>query len=253
MTDKSTFVLKLTGIDLDNIRAGDIGRLLNDFCKLLGDDHLYFENIYSGSAVLKVKTEPEYYAEKLEKLNVNVAKNSLALDDLHKVIRRYSQVFTDIDATIFASQSAVNDEDMELVHHIEFRKPLSHSFEQLETFIGKLLRPAHGKDDTDHFTILLANDKTISVSVPKSLSYDLAPHLESLWRFESLVKFTGTACYEIQQGYTLTLKSFNATGFEIIENKETAKSWITNFVGYGKSGWQDDDDPIATWLEERHS
>lgn len=187
MTDKSTFVLKLSGIDLDNIKAGDIGRLLNDFCKLLDDDHLHFENIYSGSAVLKVRTEPEYYAEKIETLSLSLAKNSPALDD----------------------------EDMELVHHIEFRKPLSQSFEQSETFIGKLLRPAHGKDDTDHFTILLANDKTISVSVPKSLSYDLAPHLESLWRFESLVKFTGTTCYEIQQGYTLILKSFNATGFEI--------------------------------------
>ena len=251
MTDKSTFVLKLSGIDLDNIKAGDIGRLLNDFCKLLGDDHLYFENIYSGSAVLKVKTEPEYYADKIETLNSNLT--SKALDDIHKVIRRYSQTFTDIDAAIFASRSAVNDEDMDLVHHIEFRKPLSHSFEQSETFIGKLLRPAHGKDDTDHFIILLGNDKTISVSVPKGLSYELAPHLESLWRFESLIKFTGTACYEIQQSYTLILKSFNATGFEIFENKTTAKSWITDFVGYGKSGWQDDDDPITTWLEERHS
>ncbi len=251
MTDKSTFVLKLSGINLDNIKAGDIGRLLNDFCKLLGDDHLYFENIYSGSAVLKVKTEPEYYADKIEALNANLT--SKALDDIHKVVRRYSQTFTDIDAAIFASRSAANDEDMDLIHHIEFRKPLSHSFEQSETFIGKLLRPAHGKDDTDHFTILLGNDKTISVSVPKGLSYDLAPYLESLWRFESLVKFSGTACYEIQQGYSLILKSFNATGFEIVENKVTAKSWITDFVAYGKSGWQDDDDPITTWLEERHS
>lgn len=251
MTNKSTFVLKLSGIDLDNIKAGDIGRLLNDFCKLLGDDCLYFENIYSGSAVLKVTTEPEYYADKIKILNSNLT--SPALDDMHKVIRRYSQTFTDIDAAIFASRSAVNDEDMELVHHIEFRKPLSHGFEQSETFIGKLLRPAHGKDNTDHFTILLGNDKTVSVSVPKSLSYDLAHYLEPLWRFESLVKFTGTACYEIEQSYTLILKSFDATGFEIVENKATAKSWITNFVGYGKSGWQDDDDPITTWLEERHS
>lgn len=251
MTDKSTFVLKLSGIDLENIRAGDIGRLLNNFCKLLGDDHLYFENIYSGSAVLKVRTEPEYYVDKIEALNANLT--SKALEDIHKVVRRYSQAFTDIDAAIFASRSAANDEDMELVHHIEFRKPLSHSFEQSETFIGKLLRPAHGKDDTDHFTILLGNDKIISVSVPKGLSYDLAPYLESLWRFESLTKFTGTACYEIEQGYTLILKSFNATGFEIVENKATAKSWITDFVGYGKSGWQDEDDPITTWLEERHS
>src|SRR5690606_27630441 len=108
MTDKSTFVLKLTGIDLHNIKAGDIGRLLNDFCKLLGDEYLYFDNIYSGSAVLKVKTEPEYYTTKIEKLSENLVKQSSALDDIHKVMRRYSQQFTDRDASIFASRTAVN-------------------------------------------------------------------------------------------------------------------------------------------------
>lgn len=253
MTDKSIFVLKLTGIDLKNIKAGDIGRLLNDFCKLLGDEYLYFDNIYSGSAVLKVKTEPEYYANKIEKLSENIVKQSSALDDIHKVMRRYSQQFTDIDASIFASRTAVNDDDMELIHHIEFRKSLSHTFEQPETFVGKLLKPAHGKDDTDHFTILLGNNKTISVSVPKNLSYDLAPHLESLWRFKSLIKFRGIACYELQQKYSLLLKSFDADSFEIIENKTIARSWIKEFIDCGESGWRDIDDPINTWLEERHS
>lgn len=253
MTSKSTFVLKLTGIDLDNIKAGDIGRLLNDFCKLLGDEYLYFDNIYSGSAVLKVKTEPEYYADKIENLSKNINKQSSALDDIHKIMRRYSQNFRDIDASIFASRTAVNDDRMDLIHHIEFRKPLSHTFEQSETFTGKLLKPAHGKDDTDHFTILLGNEKTISVSVSKNLSYDLAPHLESLWRFESLIKFRGIACYELQQKYILLLKSFEANSFEIVENKTTAKSWIEDFVDCGDSGWKDNDDPINTWLEERHS
>ena len=253
MTDKPTFVLKLTGIDLQNIKAGDIGRLLNDFCKLLGDEYLYFDNIYSGSAVLKVKTEPEYYTNKIEKLSENLVKQSSALDDIHKVMRRYSQHFTDIDASIFASRTAVNDDDMELIHHIDFRKPSSHTFEQSETFVGKLLKPAHGKDDTDHFTILLGNDKTISVSVPKNLSYDLAPHLESLWRFKSLIKFRGIACYELQQKYSLLLKSFDADSFEIIENKTIAISWMKDFIECGESGWQNDDDPIGTWLEERHS
>lgn len=253
MTDKSIYALKLTGIDLKNITAGDIGRLLNNFCKLLGDEYLYFDNIYSGSAVLKVKTEPEYYTTKIEKLSENLVKQSSALDDIHKVMRRYSQQFTDIDASIFASRTAVNDDDMELIHHIDFRKPSSYTFEQQETFVGKLLKPAHGKDDTDHFTILLGNDKTISVSVPKNLSYDLAPHLESLWRFKSLIKFRGIACYELQQKYSLLLKSFDADSFEIIENKTIARSWMKDFIECGESGWQNDDDPISTWLEERHS
>lgn len=253
MTSKSTFVLKLTGINLDNIKAGDIGRLLNDFCKLLGDEYLYFDNIYSGSAVLKVKTEPEYYADKIENLSKNIIKQSSALDDIHKIMRRYSQNFADIDASIFASRTAVNDDDMELIHQINYHKPNSHTFTQVETFIGELWSPEHRKDETDRFVITLANDEDISVSVSKNLSLELAPHLPSLWKSQSLIKFTGTACYELQKKYNLVLKSFNANGFEIIDNRTTARSWMKEFIECGESGWKNDDDPISTWLEERHS
>lgn len=253
MTDKSTFVLKLTGIDLSNISAGDIGRLLNDFCKLLGDDHLYFDEIYSGSAVLKVATHPEYYANKIEQLNTNISKQNSALDDIHKVIRRYAQHFTDIDAYILASHTAVNDEDLDLVHHIDYRETSAHIFEQNETLMGKLIRPAHGKDDTDHFMILLPNDMQISIEVTKTLSFEIAPFLESLWRYESLIRFSGIAKYEIKDNFQIKLKSFQASSFEIIDNTTTAKSWMTDFAALGASGWQGEKDPINTWLEERHS
>lgn len=251
MTDKSTFVLKLSGIDLSNITAGDIGRLLNDFCKLLGDDYLYFDNIYSGSAVLKVKTDSEYYSEKIEQLNTNISKQSAALDDIHKIIRRYSKNFTDIDASIFASRDAVNDDNLELVHHIDYHKPLSHTFKQNETLVGKLIRPSHGKDKTDHFTILLANNSYLSIAVSREMSLNLAPDLESLWRFDSLIKFTGIAKYEIKNKYDIKLKKFDANSYEILDNQTTGKAWMTEFIEQGHSGWQDYDDPIAVWLEER--
>jgi hypothetical protein len=253
MTDKSTFVLKLSGIDLSNISAGDIGRLLNDFCKLLGDDHLYFDDIYSGSAVLKVKTYPEYYSKKIEQLNTNISKQNAALNDIHKIIRRYSQNFNDIEASILASRHAVNDEALELVHHIDYRESSAHVFQQNETLTGKLIRPAHGKDDTDHFMILLANGIQTSIEVTKTLSYEIAPFLESLWRHESLIRFSGIAKYEVKDNFQIKLKSFQASSFDIIENTTTAKSWMTDFAALGASGWQKEEKPVNTWLEERHS
>lgn len=253
MTDKSKFVLKLSGIDLENIKAGDIGRLLKDFCNLLGDEYLHFDGIYSGSAILKVCTAPEHYSGKLEKLNLNITKQIPALEDINKVLRTYSKTFTDIEASILASRTAVNDDDMELIHQINYHKPNSHTFTQVETFIGELWSPEHRKGETDRFVITLANDEDISVSVSKSLSLELAPHLPSLWKSQSLIKFTGTACYELQQKYNIVLKSFNANGFEIIDNRTTARSWMKDFIECGESGWQNDDDPISTWLEERHS
>lgn len=253
MTDKATFALKLTGIDLDNIKAGDIGRLLNDFCKLLGDDFLFFDAIYSGSAVLKVSTEQEYYDEKIDKLNLNITKQAPALQDINKVLRGCSKTNSEVEASILASRTAVNDEDMELIHQIDYCKPITNTFKQNESLIGKLIKPAHGKDDTDHFTILLANNSYISIAVSKEMSLSLAQHLESLWCFDALIKFMGIAKYEIKNKYDIKLVDFDATSYEILDNKTTAKAWMTSFVEQGESGWQTYDDPISVWLEERHS
>lgn len=253
MTEKSKFVLKLSGIDLDNIKATDIGRLLNKFCKLLGDEHIFFDAIYSGSAVLKVSTEPEHYNEKLDKLSTNIHRQAPALEDINKVLRSYSKTFSKIEASILASRTAVNDDDMELIHQIDYHKPDYAVFNQTETLMGKLEKPAHGKDETDHFTITLANDEEVSVSVRKNISLDLASYLPSLWRFDSLIKFTGTACYELKGDYDLSLKSFEADSFEIIKNNTTVDFWINEFVSQGNSGWQEIDNPIESWLEERHS
>ncbi|SUD92344.1 hypothetical protein [Psychrobacter phenylpyruvicus] len=252
MTDKPKFVLKLSGINLDRIKAGDIGRLLNDFCKLLDDDFLFFEAIYPGSAVLKVSTEPEYYDEKLDKLNSNITRQAPALEDINKVLRGYSKTNKEIKASILASRTAVNDKDMELIHQIDYCKPITNTFKQNETLIGKLIKPAHGKDDTDHFTILLANNIYLSIAVSKEMSLSLAQHLESLWCFDTLIKFTGIAKYKIKNKYDINLVDFKATSYEIIDNKTTGKAWMTAFIEQGDSGWQALDDPISVWLEERH-
>ena len=253
MTDKSTFVLKLSGIDLSDITAGDMAKMLSDFCKLLGNDKLYLDSIYSGSAVTKVYTDRELYIRKLEKLNKNIVDNHAALSDIQSIIRRYAKNFSKIDANILASRTAANDDELEQVYHINYHKPISHIFEQSETFIGKLLKPAQGRDETDHFTILLANENKVSVELDKSLSFQIAPFLESLWRHESLIEFSGLAKYEHQDNYQMKLNSFNASSFKVIPNTTTANLWMKEFKDMGDSGWQNEEEPIISWLKERHS
>ncbi|WP_201616237.1 hypothetical protein [Psychrobacter urativorans] len=253
MTDKSTFVLKLSGIDLSDITAGDMARMLANFCKLLGSEELYLDSIYSGSAVAKVYTDRELYIPKLDKLNQSIAANHLALDEIQSVVRRYAKNFSGIDANILASRTASNDDELEQIYHIDYRKAAAHVFEQNETFVGKLLKPAHGKDETDHFTILLANENRVSVEMNKNLSFEIAPFLEALWRHESLIKFSGLAKYEHQDNYKIKLKCFNASSFKVIPNTMTAKLWMKEFVDMGESGWQKEEEPIKNWLKERHS
>lgn len=256
MTDtdnsQSTFALRITGIDLNNINPVDIGKLLQDFCQLLGEKNLRFDGIYQGSAVLKVYTDNEFYTQKLEQLHQNIQKSSPKITNINKIIRNYSAYFPDIQAKILAHPTACNDHELTVIHEFSRQELPKSQFEQAETLIGKLIKPAHGKDNTDHFTIELANKQTVSVELAKSLSFELATHLESLWRFESLVQFIGQARYE-KQGYELKLRSFKANDFKIIDNQQNSKDWANAFMAFGQSGWQSLDNPLHTWEGERHS
>lgn len=251
-SQQATFMLKLTGIYLENLSPVDIGRLLQDFCYLIGDKNLHYDSIYQGSAVFKLTTDTDLYNQKLEQLQKNISKSSTPLNDINKIMRGYAQNFPNIEARILACSTVCNDDDFKVVYEFDYQELPKRQFEQAETLIGKLLKPAHGKDATDHFTIQLANDKTASVELSKTLSFELASHLESLWKFDTLIQFTGQARYE-KQGYQIKMISFKASGFDIVENQQYAKSWADKMVSFGKSGWQSLDNPIKIWLEERHA
>lgn len=248
---QATFVLKLTGIDLENINPVDIADLLKDFSKLLGKDNLHFKEIRQGSAILELETPSEFYNEKVNELEENISEWDNSLENINKIMRKYSSSFPLLQGKIFACRVACNEEIYEEIYEFDYKKPTATRFEQDETLIGKLINPAQGKDSTDHFTIKLANEKTVSVQLPKILSNQLAPELESLWLHENLVQFNGIARYEMV-GYEIKIISFKAKSFDIIPNRQTATDWVDEFISFGESGWQSLDNPLETWLEERH-
>lgn len=252
VSHESTFVLKLTGIDLENINPVDIADLLKNFSKLLGKENLHFKSIRQGSAVLELEIPSELYNEKFQELEENISDLDNSLENINKIMRKYSSSFPLLKGKIYANPIASNDDNFEEVYEFDYTKPLPIRFDQHENLIGKLIKPAHGKDNTDHFTIQLGNDKTVSVEVSKELSLALAPNLDTLWRFESLIEFIGIARYEIL-GYDVKITSFKAKNFNIIPNTQSAEEWLDEFFSFGKSGWQSLDNPLETWLEERHS
>lgn len=249
---QATFVLKLTGIDLENLNPVDIADLLKDFSKLLGKDNLHFKNIRPGSAILELETPFEFYNEKVHQLEENISELDNSVENINKIMRKYSSKFPLLKGKIFACPDACNEDSFEEIYEFDYKKPIPTRFEQDEILIGKLMKPAHGKDNTDHFTIKLANEKTVSVELPKTLSNELAPELKSLWLHENLVQFNGIARYELL-GYEMKIISFKAKSFDIIPNRQTASEWIEEFVSFGESGWQSLENPLETWLQERHS
>lgn len=242
----ATFTLRLTGIDLDNIHPKDIGILVSEFASLLDENSLKFSNIRKGSAIVELDANINFYSQILQNFENNIIKP--AYRNIQKTIRKYANLFPDIQAQFLARPNIQSEN--KIICTINYLEEINRIL-QAETLIGRLLKPAHGKDDTDHFTILLNNDEKISVKVNKDLSLNIAPHLQSLWLFESLIEFSGMAKYEMI-GFQIKLKEFIANHFNIIPNNQNIENWANQFIGLGESGWQNLDNPIETWIEERH-
>lgn len=243
----ATFTLRLTGIDLENIHPNDVGVLLSDFSRLLNEDSLQFDGIRQGSAVVSVRANEELYPQILQNFQNGMVKS--AYKSLTKTIRKYANRFPEIQAQLWAKPN--NQSENQLIEILDYQEHTK-TIKQTETLIGKLQKPAQGKDDTDHFTILLANGNQIAVKVNKSLSYELAGYLEGLWLAKSLVEFTGIAKYQMT-GWQMKLSEFTAQSFTILPNQNHLTHWADEFFECGDSGWQKLDNPEQTWLMGRHS
>lgn len=242
----ATFTLKLTGIDLQNIHPNDVGVLLSEFADLLDNDSLKFGNVRTGSVVVELEADPALYTQILQNFSENRIKS--AYKTIQKTIKKLAKQFPDIQAQFLARPNA--NTKNQLIYTIDYQEEVQY-ITQAESIIGRLIKPAQGKDNTDHFTIILANDKNISVKVNKSLSHQLAPYLQTLWLGESLIEFSGIAKYEMN-GFKSTLKEFTASHFNIIDNQQNINNWVNEFIAFGKSGWQSLENPLETWIEERH-
>lgn len=249
MTDSNyaTFTLRLTGIDLDNIHPNDVGALLSDFSRLLNEDSLKFDSVRQGSAVVSVRANQELYPQILQNFQNGMVKS--AYKSLTKTIRKYAKLFPDIQAELWAKPN--NKSENQLIETLDYQE-YTKTIKQTETLIGKLQKPAHGKDDTDHFTILLANGNQVAVKVNKILSHELAGYLEGLWLADSLIEFTGIAKYQLT-GWQMKLSEFTAQSFVVLPNKNELTKWADDFHACGESGWRALDNPEQTWLMERHS
>lgn len=245
-SDYATFTLRLTGIDLDNLHPNDVGLLLSHFARLLDDENLQFDTIRQGSAVLSIRTESQFYPQILHNFQNSTTNNTYK--SLSKLVQKYKNRFPNIQAEFWAKPNLHSDN--QLIETLNFQEQ-SRAIQQTETLIGQLKSPDHRKHN-DTFTLLLANGETATIKVPKSLSCELAKHMEGLWLANHLIEFTGIATYQMT-GWKMKLSGFTAQSFNILPNDNQLAKWANDFFECGESGWQTLDNPEQTWLMERHS
>lgn len=118
---------------------------------------------------------------------------------------------------------------------------------QSETLRGTITRIAVGKDILN-IGIAFLNGFKVSTKASSTMLESLRNCLGT----DIQIDFTGIATYSYSDGFQLYLDDFKLDSFEILEN-DSIEEWINDFVGFGRSGWQDLDDPYQVLENERLS
>ncbi|WP_151743020.1 hypothetical protein [Acinetobacter sp. TUM15113] len=134
---------------------------------------------------------------------------------------------------------------MQIIRTIEnVDKPLR--FKQLDVLRGTTRHWTSGKDETDHIGINFLDGSKISAKSSK----EITARLNKYFVTDTLIDFSGEATYVYADNFELELVDFRIDNVEILEEISVEK-WVDEFVGYGRSGWQDFDDPYAILKDER--
>lgn len=124
-------------------------------------------------------------------------------------------------------------------------------FSQPEVLVGYLQELKTNAQGTYLVTMRLLNDTTIDALLPKELAQQVENDKSSLLSHDKLIEISGIATYR-SVGLPTALDSFCAKSLRIIQDSNDVGRWADNFISCGPSGWNQIDNPIKVWLDERH-
>lgn len=235
-----TFSLYVTGLKLSEINPIESAKLLESLCKILGSKNLEWGCIEEGSANYAVKCNSDFLDEKLASVNKSLALENRAVGYITEFLNKHPKA-----NTMLRYKNSANDEYIEL--HKFKRKEESFEFFQHEAIRGRIVGLLEGKDKTDHLSVNTINGKNVKVTVSPELSVNLG----SKWRTDHQLEISGKAKYKYRNYKDVELVQFIAESIHEIEDGSLL-DWIEGFKKAGDSGWSEFDDPIDTWLKERH-
>ncbi len=238
MSDKLVIALRLPDTKPTDLKFSEMSELLKQFSSLLkgvSDNFGYIEegSIYLGS--LPLGTE-EY------DLVLNQVNNSDG-GDLDQYLSKHLNWG---NAQIGVHREGESPKKMKVLRTIN-TVIAPQKFKQPETLRGKINRISVGKDSL-YVGISFLNGFKISTKA----NLDMVESLRNCLGSDIQIDFTGTATYTCSDGFQLYLEDFKLDSFEILES-DSIEKWVNDFVGFGRSGWQDLDDPYKALEDERLS
>lgn len=236
MSDKLVIALRLPNKKPTDLKFTEMAELLKQFSNLLKgvqDNFGYIQegSIYVGSPPLDVE---EY------KLALDQVLNSDG-GDLDQYLSKHLDWG---NAQIGVHREDEDPKCMKVVRAIgNVIKPKK--FKQNDTLRGRVNRINTGIE-SHSVGITFINGFRISAKI----ALDDVNTLKAYLGTDTLIDFSGVATYTYGEDYELYLEDFKLNSYEPLE-EDSIEKWISDFVGFGRSGWQDLDDPYKTLEDER--
>lgn len=238
MSDKLVIALRLPDKKPSDLKYSEIIELLKQFSALTKGVEDKFGYIQEGSIYLGTApvTESQYSIIHEQILN---SKDG----DLDHFLRKHQDWG---NAQIGVHREGESPLQMKVLRSIgETLAP--QKFKQNDRLRGRVAKISTGKG-CYYLGISFLNGYKASSKITESMAIILRNYLVS----STIIEFSGVATYSYGSSFNLYLEDFKVESFEILED-DTVEQWVDDFVNYGKSGWQDLDDPYKVLEDERLS
>lgn len=239
MNEDAIFALKVSGVELENIKPFDLAMLMQYFCKMLGEEHLSFDVIRTGSAYIQLKTPFVYAEEKTLNIQHAISSKSSSFKSLQQLANKHPDWVMDILS---------DPEKNTSLYTFTPEAKKGFSFTQLEVIRGQLTKLVDSQGKKDSIGLTLENGKEVTIFCSDELSKALLKEFKS----GSLLEIHGEAKYNYINFNDVHLDKFEAHSFTVLE-KVSMGSWLKGFIGDGQTGWSQIENPVEHWLQERHS
>lgn len=238
MSDKLVIALRLPDKKPSDLKFGEMAELFKQFANLLKGSKDNFGYLQEGS--IYVGSPP------LDSEEYKVAIDQVLQSDGGDLDQYLSKHLDWGNAQIGVHREGESPKQMKILRSIE-TVITPNKFKQNENLRGRIYKISAGKDSY-YLGINFLNGFKVNTKVTQNMVEVLRNYIAS----ERIIEFNGVATYSDSGDFQLYLEDFKVESFEILEN-DTVDSWVDDFVGYGRSGWQDLNDPYKVLEDERLS
>ena len=238
----STYYFAIDALTPDSLPMARLAEYMADLADLFGHkEHVHFDHVASGSAVLVQTVEIDHNDRIRERLD---AANAVGLvpDDVANAVESINTRLAKDDATGRLSDGS----GAEIIVFPGRDRPRPRTFgpfKQLCSFDGVLIRVG-GRDDTVPVH-LQAGNKFHICNADRDMAQDLAPYL-----YKGTLRVWGDGSWEREANGNWKLKFFNISKFAPLDDTPLGQV-VEKLRQVEGSGWKRFDDPLAEIMRLR--